>query len=55
MVVPQTNIASRIGITPQAVHNQFKTNNISLPVLMAIITMTDPDAETVKGMLKVGD
>ena len=51
--IKKAQIAEAVGITPQAVSNQFSKNNLSTDVVIAIISMTNPEAEEVKNMMFV--
>lgn len=49
----KSDIAKYLEITPQTVCYQFRAKNISLSVLMAIISLTNADAELIKRMLQI--
>ena len=47
------DIAEFVDITPAAISYQFRSKSISMPVLMAIVTLTNADGELVKKMLSI--
>jgi plasmid maintenance system antidote protein VapI len=54
--VTKKKVADFVGITPETVCQQLHgRQNISTGVLIAIISLTDADAETVINMLKIKD
>jgi hypothetical protein len=46
-------VAEYVGVTPQAVWNQFRNKKLTTEVLMASVTLSGMDAETVKNMLTI--
>lgn len=53
--IKRKDVAEVAGISPQALGYQLNTGNITLPVLMTLIALTDVDAENIKKMLTIGD
>jgi predicted transcriptional regulator len=51
--VSKTEVAEYVGVTPQAVWNQFRNKKLTTEVLMASVTLSGMDAETVKNMLTI--
>lgn len=49
----KSEVARYLGVSPAAVCCQFTRKSITTPVLMAVVTLTDMDAESVKQMLTV--
>lgn len=47
------DIAEFVDVTPAAISYQFRSKSISMPVLMAIVTLTNADGELVKKMLSI--
>lgn len=52
--VSKAEVADYMDCSVQAIYKQFKTNAITLPVLIAVATLTNATDELV-GYLKVGD
>lgn len=52
--IPKKKVAEYVGISNQALCKQFRDNVITIPVLMAVITLTDAEAGSVEKMLKIG-
>ncbi len=50
--VTQKDVASFLGLTPPAISYQFRSGNITLGTLIAVLTLTD--AEQGKINLKIG-
>lgn len=53
--ITQKQVAEYLDITPTAVYKQFKSGYITLPLFMAVITLTNADQETINDLVKVGD
>lgn len=51
--VTKKQVAELLGCTPQNVSYQFRCSNITLPVLIAIATLTDADEKWIGERLKV--
>jgi hypothetical protein len=51
--IRKKDIAKIAGLSPQAVSLQFSRKSISTDVLMAIVTLSDMDAKSVKDMLTI--
>lgn len=51
--ISKKDIANFLDLTPAAITYQFREKSISMPVLMAIVTLTNADGELVKKMLSI--
>jgi hypothetical protein len=51
--VSKTAVANYLGITPQSAWQQFKEKRITADMLIAVVTLTDMDADEVKKLLTI--
>ena len=51
--IKKTAIAEYLGITPQAVSYQFRNKQLTLEVVMCVITMTNADPDKIKETLTI--
>ena len=51
--ITMTKVAEYVGITPQALHWQFRNNRVTTDVLIAVISLTNADAETCEKLIKI--
>lgn len=51
--ISHSKVADFIGITPQAVNQQFRDKRVTIETAMAVFYLTDADANEIKKIMKM--
>lgn len=51
--ISHSKVANFIGISPQAVNQQFRDRKVTVETVMAVFYLTDADADEIKKIMKM--